>query len=85
MCTRLRTNEDLDYSVKFGFYAQDCLVFYPMLSLTFDSESIQPAHDIHNHTIPEFKESTLIIGQVGPDSATARQRGRIEALQNLIE
>lgn len=26
-----------------------------------------------------------MIGQVGPDSATAKQRGRIEALQNLIE
>lgn len=57
MYSRLRTNEDLDYSVTFVFYEHDGLVFCPVLHMlnlafadnAFGSECIQSAQDIYNH------------------------------------
>lgn len=54
--------------VTFVFYEHDCLIFCPILHFlslafadtAFDSECIQCVEDIYRHTIPEFKESTLL-------------------------
>ena len=69
--TRVRilpANSSSEWSVTFVFYEHDCLIFCPILHFlslafadtAFDSECIQCVEDIYRHTIPEFKESTLL-------------------------